>query len=85
MNFAALSETSGVGESLPYILLLVGKIGQQIFDRAAGGNRLHNHANGHPHSPNTRFTAHHVGIDRNAGKILHVLIITHAHLGDGML
>jgi hypothetical protein len=78
MNFAPLGKTGGEGESLPDILRLeVGKICQQFFDSAAGGNRFHDHADGYPHSSNAWFAAHHVGVDRNAGKVLHMVRITH--------
>jgi hypothetical protein len=79
MNFASLGKAGGEGKSLADVLLLeVGEISQQFFDFAAGSNRFHDHADGYPHSSNARFAAHHVRIDRNAAKFLHVLMIAHA-------
>ena len=82
MNFAALRETGGEGKSLPDILLLkVGEVRQQIFGRAAGGNSFHDHADGHAHASNARFSAHDFGIDRDSMKFLHVVRIAQGRAG----
>jgi len=76
MNFPALRKTSGVGKSLADILLFkVRKISEQFRHRPSRSNRFHDHADGHAHSSNARFAAHHVRIDRNAAKLLHMLIL----------
>lgn len=82
MNLATLRETCGECESLSDIRLLkVRKVGQQIFDRAARGYRFHDHANGYAHSSNARFATHDFRIDRNAAKLLHVVMIAHPPAG----
>ena len=58
-------------------LFEVGKIGEQLLDRAAGRKGLDDHACRHTHSSNARFTAHDIGIHRNAAELVHVVMIMH--------
>jgi hypothetical protein len=69
---AALREGGGVGECLPDILFFkIREVGEEVSDRPSGGESLNNHSDGDSHAPNAGLSAHHVGIGRDALKVLH--------------
>ncbi len=78
-NFPSLGETGRERKSFADILFLkVWEVGQKIFNRAPRRNRLDDHPDGHAHSTNTRFAAHHCWIDCDPPKFLHAVMVTQA-------
>ena len=64
-----------VTESFANIRLFdIREIGKQLFDGAAGRQRLDNHADGYAHATDAWLAAHDLGIHRNAVELLHVVM-----------
>lgn len=71
-----LSQVRGESKRFADVWLLdLWEIGQQLFDRAAGGHRLDDHSDGHAQAPYAWLATHDLGIHRNAAEWLHETII----------
>jgi hypothetical protein len=69
-----LSQVCGEGKRFADVRLFdIWKIGQQLFDGAARGHRLDDHAGGHTHAPDAWLAAHDRGIHGNAVEVLYVV------------
>jgi hypothetical protein len=69
-----LREIRRIRERLPNVLILkVGEVGEEILDRSAGRERLDDHADSYAHAPDTRLSAHNLGIGGYPAELLHVV------------
>jgi hypothetical protein len=51
------------------------EVAEQVFDGSPGRKRLYDHANSDAHAPNTRLSAHDLGISGYPAELLHVVRI----------
>jgi hypothetical protein len=68
-----LREIRGICERLTNILIFkIRVVAEQVFDGSPGGERLDDHANSDAHAPDTRLSAHDLGISGYPAELLHV-------------
>jgi hypothetical protein len=72
-----LCQAGGKGERLPNVSLFqIGKISEQLLNRAPGSESFNDHAHGDAHPSNARLATHDLRIHRNAPQFLHAAMIT---------
>ncbi len=75
-NIPPLRKAGSESERLSDVLFLdAGKIGQQIGNRAARGDRFYDHSRCNAPSSDARLAAHHFRIDSDAPEFVHTVIV----------